>query len=276
MDTHERFIQDLKITKTFSNIGQVTADTTIMMLPFTLPFYYENGNVVSKGLPKTFSSQFLYLDLYRFPEIDSRWVLDTDVFFNKNKYTPVNIPNKLKRSPFLSFNPADEFVLTDISSELASCSLEDFTVERLSIVCIMGIEVAYRWNTFIPTGTGIVPKLYVVPRQYFDMKVQSLITAAKAADSSMYQFGFISIGSPMIMTMLPAKVTLKQAGVRFNQLLGIDFFEASSASTDDAGITRQTREILAVAYKKLAEINIVEDLDILSFTETIEISKHLI
>jgi hypothetical protein len=271
----EELLSDLNLIKDNSiDIVNVKGDTTMILLPFTLPFYTINGVNTSKHLDHRFNNYFLSLDLYKIAGLkEDRWILDNKAFYLRNTYVPKNVPKDLLGRNIFSFNHEDDFLLEEILNGEYSHNLN---ISKLSIILIMGLEVIYMNDKYVPKELNCKPKLYAVQKRFFDGKLKQLTQAAFEDMSDMYLNRFASIYNPYILYLMMSHNISKMAGVSFNNVLGIDMWEMRDSIADGKTSTAYHKSLIMESYKHLIGYDLIENLNICSRDDFRDILEVLI
>jgi len=256
MDTNERFLQNLNITTDNCEIAStlVTKNTTVLALPYTLPYYTTDGTAVDKELPARFSSLYLPLALGRVDALGDKWLLQNKRFHEKTLYVPERIVERHRDAAIFTYQPGDPYHAESLTSPT---SWMEWTPCNITIFA--GIEVALRRGFPCPVQDG-VPKLFIVRGIDADNRLRSLISGRLARGGVRFS-GFTGIAQQYLVTLAVRRTARSsKKDVLTHDFLGIDITEAHGP--EDAEMSQICREIYLNGIEHIQKVDLIENLNI--------------
>jgi len=256
MDTSDGFLRNLNIITDECTIASevVTKSTTILILPYTLPYYTTDGVAVDKGLPARFSPLYLPLALGRMAMLGDRWLLQNKRFHDKTLYVPEHITKSHAEAPIFTYQPGDPYLAEPLTmpgglSDWAPCNITIFA----------GVEIAVRRGYPCPINGGI-PKLFVVRGIDADNRLRSLLNGRLARGGVRFS-GFTGLAQQYLVTLAVRRTAHgSKHDLLSHDFIGIDVIEAHGA--DDAEMSQVCRELYLDGVEHIQKLDLVENLNI--------------
>ena len=256
MATNEQFLVDQNI------IGRceldstfVTRTTTILTLPYTAPYYLEDGVVYDKQLFSPFSPLCLPLSLGLLDMVGDKWILHNKRFYERSHYLPRNVPIKWAKAPLFTFTQDDPYTADDM---LSPTSEVDWM--PLNITVFAGIEVIMRRGYPCPVHDSNKPKLFVVKGADVSNKLRTIISGRMVRGGVQFS-GFGGMAQQYLTTLFVKKDGRRvRRDALTHDLTGVDIVEAHEPA--DLELARICRDMYLEGMRYILELNLPETLNI--------------